>query len=354
MMRVAFLGLKGEFDPEQNGISHRYTRELYSSVSKAKFKNKDVQIDAVEIPLNPILGAGLSFFANTLIKNFEGYDIIHNINFKPCIPILKRKAVFLTTALDFQPLLYPDLKRKFSVNLKTWLWMRLVVEFGLKMALKSDYMITISTQTKEEAIILGYDKNKIFVVNIGISPKFIRTPIKSNKNKKFLVGYIGSFAPHKNTIMSIAAFKKIPDKDMRFEIWGHSKYWYETLKKSASDDKRIVFKGFAPEKDIVSIYDSFDVYIHPVLHCGFEMEILEAQARGLPVVIYKKGKVPKEVRKYCLEAEDVDQMAKILIDLKENGYSEKLRKEAMLYARSFTWEKCANETINVYRKIINH
>ena len=73
----------------------------------------------------------------------------------------------------------------------------------------------------------------------------------------------------------------------------------------------------------------------------------------MPVIIYKYGKIPKEVRKYCFEAESPEHMAKIIENLKENGYNEKQRKMATEYARSFTWKKCAKETLEVYKKIHN-
>ena len=45
-------------------------------------------------------------------------------------------------------------------------------------------------------------------------------------------------------------------------------------------------------------------------------------------------------------------MAQIIEQLKENGYNEKERNKAMDYARSFTWEKTAKETLEVYNKIL--
>ena len=45
-------------------------------------------------------------------------------------------------------------------------------------------------------------------------------------------------------------------------------------------------------------------------------------------------------------------MAQMIADLKENGYNEKLRKKATNYARSFTWERCARETLEVYKKVL--
>jgi alpha-1,3-rhamnosyl/mannosyltransferase len=91
--------------------------------------------------------------------------------------------------------------------------------------------------------------------------------------------------------------------------------------------------------------------VFPSYYEGFGIPIIEAQSRGLPVIIYKKGKIPKEVRKYCFEAESPEHMAQIIENLKENGYNETLQKKATEYARSFTWKRCARETLEVYKSV---
>jgi hypothetical protein len=44
-------------------------------------------------------------------------------------------------------------------------------------------------------------------------------------------------------------------------------------------------------------------------------------------------------------------MTGILEELAGNGYNEKERASAMRYARKFTWERCAGETMAVYGRI---
>ena len=39
-------------------------------------------------------------------------------------------------------------------------------------------------------------------------------------------------------------------------------------------------------------------------------------------------------------------------NLKENGYNQKLQKKATEYARSFTWERTAKDTLSVYKKLL--
>ena len=94
------------------------------------------------------------------------------------------------------------------------------------------------------------------------------------------------------------------------------------------------------------------MFVFPSIYESFGLPILEAQSRGLPVIIYKYGKIPKEVRKYCFEAESPEHMAQIIENLKENGYNEKLGKKATEYARSFTWERCARETLWVCQRML--
>jgi len=160
------------------------------------------------------------------------------------------------------------------------LWLRLVVYSGLKSALDSNYLTCNSTQTKEEAIKLGFNKNRIFVVNHGIDKRFFK-PAKRRIHKTFFkVGYIGGMRTRKNLEFGIEAANLIKDKDIFFEVWGKKECEYEYLR-SIAKNKNIKFRDFAPEDKIVEIYDSFDAFIFPSYHEGEGLPILEAQARGL-------------------------------------------------------------------------
>ena len=135
-------------------------------------------------------------------------------------------------------------------------------------------------------------------------------------------------------------------------MFGKLGYNRDKIIEIAKGDKRIKFLGFAPEDKLVGIYNSFGTFVFPSYYEGFGIQIIEAQFRGLPVIIYKYGKIPKEVRKYCFEAESPEHMAHIIEGIKENGYNEKLRKKATEYARNFTWERCARETLIMYNDIV--
>ncbi len=349
-MKVGLLGIEGHFSKDFGYGIERYMYELYHSMRE--IENRDFSISKVELKKLPIIGSGLSFDFISRYKNFSEFDILHNLMpLKFSKPKKLRKNVLITTAHDFQPILYPELMFENKPRFKDKLWLDLVINPGLKSILESDYISVNSTQTKEEAIKLGFDKSRIFVINLGIDKRFMQ-PIKAKKSKnKFIVGYIGAMRKRKNLEFGIKAANIIKNNDIIFDIWGKKEFEYEYLA-SISKNKNINFGGFAPEKNLINIYNSFGAFIFPSYHEGEGLPILEAQSRGLPVIIYKYGKIPKEVRKYCFEAESPEHMAQIIEDLEENGYNEKLQKEATVYARSFTWEKTAKETLEAYKRVL--
>jgi glycosyltransferase involved in cell wall biosynthesis len=221
------------------------------------------------------------------------------------------------------------------------------------LTLKADYIISRSSLTKDDAVKLGFERKRIFVVGGAVDDRYRKAiPAKKRKGKEFVAGYIGAFRTRKNVAFAIRAFNEIDDKNIKFPLWGREAYEYEMLK-GMSENKNIEFKGFAPEDRLVQIYDSFDAFVLPSLYEGLCLPVFEAQARGLPVIICKKGRIPEETRRYCFEAKDEHDMARIIEDLKKNGYNEKHRRKAMEYARSLTWEKTALDTIEVYRKCLD-
>ena len=354
-MKVALIGLQSQFDAiDLSKIGTRsvdkIVTELYNGLRN--LNKKDFILDKIEFKRIKAIGPAFSIMLQSLFKNFEGYDILHNPDFRPFFPMRKGKAKTISTSHGLEFLFDPI--RDFDRSLRGRLRSATVLPLALHSLRISDYMIAVSSLVKENAIEWGYDKDRIFVVNDFIGKEFITKEIKEKKARsKFVIGYLGTFRLRKNVGEAIKAFMLLKGNDYSFELWGKQNFEYKNLVKQAANDKRIVFRGPAPEEKIVDIYDSFDAFVFPSLYEGFGLPILEAQARGLPVIIYKYGKIPKEVRRYCFEAESPEHMAQIIEELRENGYNENERKEAMEYARSFTIEKMVLETYKVYEKVAN-
>jgi len=326
--------------------------ELYNNL--VAMKKQGIIIDKVEFDRFPLLDGGIAPSIKSAFYDFSKYDIIHNLAIRPLSLLRKGNAVTLATVHDFRMLTTPDVNDEYQMNLKVRLGDYFILKGGAKFALGCDYLCVSSTQTENEAISLGYKKDRIFLVNLGVDKRFIGKQPKKRIGKIFKIGHIGALGTTKNIRFAVDAFNKLSSRNDIFEIWGNSlsSEYYKSLVDASKSNRKIIFRGFAPEKDLVKIYDSFDVFVYPSKYEGFGLHIFEAQARGLPVIIYKDAMIPKEVRKYCMEARDEAEMAEMVEDIKENGYGEQKRREAMEYARSFTWEKTAIRMIEVYNTVL--
>lgn len=349
-MKVALLGLEEDFDLSLEKARYYSVRKYMYHLYEELKKSKEVKVTKVLSRINPFFRANLSMLYQNLFKDFSEFDIVHNPSSTPVF--IKKKNILISTIFGFESIFVTRYEDKDKKTFADTLRQKIVVPLVLKSILSSDYLIAVSSVSLKRVTKLGYDKNRVFVVNQGVDDRYLTKAKQKKRGKEFVVGYVGTFRARKNVAFAIRAFKKIKDKDMRFEIYGNKKFLYPQLLEIAGSDKRIEFVGFAPEEKLISIYDSFDAFVFPTFYEGFGIPIFEAQARGLPVITYKHAEIPEEVRRYCLEAEDEDGMAAILSRLKERGYEERSRKRAMEYARSFTWKKHAERTIEVYKKCL--
>ena len=343
-MRVGLIGSPGQFDYNKYSSRERYMPELFKNLKRLNPKT-----DKIEIKQMPVIGRAFSISIKLLFEDVSNYDIIHNISQDP-IFLLKKKNTKLITTVHLSP-------GQLSVqakNFKHILWLNSVIKLSYLTIKNSDYIIANSTQTKDDIIkFLNINKNKIFITNLGIDKRYTKRIKNKITGQNIHVGYIGALVPGKQVDFGIKAINYLNDKNIIFNIWGArlDKEYYKYLIKLSSNNN-IKFEGYAPEEKLVDIYNSFDMFVFPSIYESFGLPILEAQSRGLPVIIYKYGKIPKEVRKYCFEAESPEHMAQIIENLKENGYNEKLGKKATEYARSFTWERCARETLWVCQRML--
>ena len=303
-------------------------------------------------------------YAHTLFKNkvkklAKGdYNIIHITNQELgfLAKLLKQSGFdgkIVTTIHDaarFEDAQLPGIMQKTYNN---------IVRNSVRDALQySDYVIYDSEQTPK---LLGRHLNvgnNWKVIPLGISDNVLspKPDLKKPASEYFRISYLGSLAHNKNPIFVLKtaeAFRGINGKH-KFTIYGHGPEQAELLNYMISKKlDNVEINDYRSLTDHRQAYDKADVFIYPTLHEGFGLTILEAQARGLPVVIYKNGQVPEEVRKYCFEAENEGHAAELLKELKDNGYDSKKRKKAMDYARGFTWDNTAMETIKLYKTLLD-
>lgn len=335
-MKVLLIAGKDDFNEDVSKVTGigRYVREVYRGLKK--------QIDVEPYPLFDY--SSIFSSVNSVIKgifhDYSGYDIIHLLSPKPFFPLRKGKAKWLTTVHDLFFLKYRESKPSPYMQ-----------KVYLKSILNSDALIVVSSLVKDEVEKLGY-KKKIFVVNPGIGDEFFTRPLaRYEKRDVIKLGYIGKLdSERKDVIRGIKVFRKIKEKNVIFELWGSynpNSEIFKKIKEESEKDPRIKIMGPAPDEKLVEIYDSFDAFFFPTKEEGFGLPIVEAQARGVPVILFKDARIPDEVCENCIKIDEELPPLDYIKSFKEKYY-DKLRNSA----RKFSWENSIRKIINVYTNLI--
>lgn len=211
-------------------------------------------------------------------------------------------------------------------------------------------VIALSDVVKEELIIRGIDKKKIYVVPNAVETSKLK-PIKKDfrltekleVNEKFVVGFIGSVMDYEGLDSLIKVAKKIevlyPDK-FRYLIVGDGNT-LEKLKKKVSNLKfthLFAFAGRVPYEEVEQYYSVMDIACYPrldweVCRIVSPKKPFEAMAYGKPIVSSSVRAnsyfIQHGVNGMVHEKESVDSIVENILKLYENKeLYEKISKNA--------------------------
>lgn len=286
-------------------------------------------------------------------------DVVHFTNFT-VIPGTKGKVVITVHDLSF--IRYPQFTE--PKNLK---FLKKIFTRSLE---RADHIITVSEFSKNELMdIYKVPSEKITPVLLGVDDKFRQTHSENNINvfkEKYKTGdkYIlslGTLEPRKNIPTLIKAFdlmcEKNPDTPYNLVLTGMKGWLYEeifaSIKNKATKDK-IIFTGYIDDDELPLIYQGASLFVCPSFYEGFGLPVAESMAAGVAVITSTAGSLVEVGGDATVKFNPED--ATELYEKMQNVLSdESLRKDLITKgkkrAESFLWEKCAQETINVYKKI---
>ncbi|RJQ27338.1 glycosyltransferase family 1 protein [Candidatus Parcubacteria bacterium] len=109
------------------------------------------------------------------------------------------------------------------------------------------------------------------------------------------------------------------------------------------------------DEQLPLLYAAAKVLLYPSFYEGFGLPILEAMATGTPVITSNVSSMPEVAEAAALFVDPYSQKEikdKLRLVMEDKVYREKLIKDGFEQAKKFSWEKCANETIEIYRELI--
>lgn len=244
---------------------------------------------------------------------------------------------------------------------------RLVMK-GLK---RAERIIVDVPFTKNEVIkYLNFDPQKIDVVPLGIDHSLFKMKKLGRKREEYrhypdsyIILYVGSEIPRMNFITLLKAFyelKKILPSVKLVKV-GESKCPEERKKILSLINKLdligdVKFVEYVSEKDLANYYASADLFVYPIDYTGFGLPPLEAMACGCPVVCSDGSCLPEVVGDAALlfNPKNILQLRDCMYNmLTDKALRKKFVRKGLRHSKSFTWEKCAKQTINIYNKFLD-
>lgn len=172
---------------------------------------------------------------------------------------------------------------------------------------------------------------------------------------------VGTLEPRKNLSTLFAAYAGLPNslrEQFPLVVAGMSGWNTGELMQAAEtliQTGQLRLLGYVKDALIPPLYAGAAAFCYPSRYEGFGLPALEAMASGVPVVTSNQTSLPEVVGQAGLmvEPDDVDGMREALRQLLEDrAYAQALSALGLKRSQLFSWEKCAVETVDVYKLVL--
>jgi len=288
-----------------------------------------------------------------------GADVLHGAsNFLP----MRKVCPYVVSIHDLSYYVHPE--RCPPVRRQYWYAM---TSHSVKMA---DRIITISENSRRDIIrYFPESESRIRITPLAAHKRFRRIELSRQqslltqyehrlKHRPYVL-YIGTLEPGKNVARIMQAFDMVAEKnpDHILVLAGDKGWLYEsvfdTIEKAACRD-RIVYLGHVGDMEAVHLFNFADAFVFPSLYEGFGLPPLEAMQCGCPVITSNRSSIPEVVGDAAImvNPESVEEISVAMQGLLESrGAREEYSQAGLERARLFSWDKCAAETLSVYREV---
>lgn len=168
--------------------------------------------------------------------------------------------------------------------------------------------------------------------------------------------HLGTLHPRKNILRLLEAFGSLSSDfpDLHLVLAGKKGWLYEEIfHKAEGLGGKVHFPGYIASEDLPLLLRGARLFILPSLYEGFGFPILEAMAAGTPVVCSNTSALPEVAGDAALlfDPHDVEAMRETMRKvLEDEALRAELVERGLERAKSFSWERCARETLRVLEK----
>ncbi|MCK4965506.1 glycosyltransferase family 4 protein, partial [bacterium] len=291
-----------------------------------------------------------------VLKKHE-VDLLHIPHFAP---FFKSVCKTVVTVLDIAPLVFP-LSKLGKIGLYDRYYSKIVAPF-LK---KVDCVVTISEYSKSEIIkYLHVESDKIQITNLAAGEEFkviddrgsVSNFLANYDIEPGYIFYLGDGGYRKNVMSLVRAYCSLSDEiknKHKLIIAGNAANSVEVREQAEKESGAIKLIGFVSDERHF-FYNGAFLFAFPTIYEGFGIPPLEAMLCGVPVVSSIYSSIPEVVGDAgILVATDNETALKQAIE--QVAGDENLRKsmieKGFEQAKKFSYKRCAEETIAIYKKV---
>jgi len=234
---------------------------------------------------------------------------------------------------------------------------------------RADAIIAISNHTKLDLIkYFDAPEDKITVTHLAADKAFTRIVdhdiLKKIRQKYSLphdfVLFVGSLEPRKNLPTLLAAYALLQQtfkNKFSLVIVGSEGWLNDQIKLLITELKiseNVCFTGYVAQEHLSAIYSMASVFVYPSLYEGFGLPVVEAMACGTPVITSNVSSIPEVVGDAAVLIDPINKEELALTIervLGDEDLRESLRISGIARAKTFSWERCARETLEVYKRV---
>jgi glycosyltransferase involved in cell wall biosynthesis len=282
----------------------------------------------------------------------DGADVVHAPSPSAVPPVGRRQRLVVTVhdvAFRLHPAMYPS----------PW---RALYRLGLRRALRrADALLAPSRHTADDLVGAGAAAPRVRVVPLAASlPSHEADPepvlARLGVPRPYVL-FVGTLEPRKNLVRLIRAYRQAVSTERLphgLVLAGPLGWRADAMRRELSVPApgRVVLTGRVDDAALDALYRGADAFCYPSLYEGFGLPVLEAMARGVPVICSNATSLPEVAGDAAIlvDPRSVDGLVAAIAGLlRDEAERRRLSSAGRTRAAGFSWERTARETAEAYR-----